>query len=181
MALIALRPGRDLHPRMQVERHFEFRHCGPERAVLGNVVVDGRIRHVLLRKTVDHGALEPQFADAARQFRRSGVGVLHGQRREAPKAVRMPGHGLGDGVIALLRHADRLLGVQDALNAGRIEGQQCELDAGLVHGVETSGTDIKYLHGEVVPATGVAGEAARLRQRLRDRHVFLERNFSLHR
>ena len=72
-------------------------------------------------------------------------GILHGQRGESAVAVGMADHGLGDGVVALPGHFDRLTGVENPLHTRGVHGQQGELDAGLVHVAEPPGADIHEL------------------------------------
>ena len=103
MALIDLGVARQRIARMQIERHVEPLDRRPERPVLRQVVIDRGLRVADLRKAVDQRAAKAELLDAAFEFARRAVGVLHRQRGEALKAVRPLAHLFGEIIVGLAR------------------------------------------------------------------------------
>ena len=61
MAFVGFGLRRDGQPGVQINRYVELGHRGPERPECGQVVIDRRVRHVLLGKAVDHRAFEAEL------------------------------------------------------------------------------------------------------------------------
>src|ERR1700691_634570 len=95
VSLVGFGASGNLHPGMQIKWNVQVGHGGPEGPVFGNIKVDCGIRSVLLRETIDQGALETEILDAADEFLRSGIGILHGEGCKSSKVVWMSGNRLG--------------------------------------------------------------------------------------
>lgn len=165
---------------MQVDRHVELGDRRPEAAVFGNVVVDRAVGDVLLGEAVHHRALEAHVLHATREFRRGGVGVLHRQGGEGAVALRVENRRFGHLVVAGAGDGDRLLGVEDGLDARSVERENGVVDPVRGHPVEPLAAEIEDLAGEVLPMARAAGVVARLRERLLDGHMLFERNLVFH-
>src|SRR5262245_5949199 len=86
MAFVDSRLRRQRITRMQIKRHIETLHRGPEFVEAGMVVEIDLCSH--LRESVDERALEPEVADAAGQLRGRRFGILHRQSRNTDQPVR---------------------------------------------------------------------------------------------
>jgi len=93
----------------------------------------------------------------------------------------MLGDRIGQPVVALLGDLDRLVGVEDGLDARRVDRQERVLDAGPVHPLDAHVVGVEDLPREHVVVRALAGEVLGLRQSLLDRHMLLECDLSLHR
>ena len=136
---------------MQIERHVELFDHLPERPVLLEVVVHGRVEVADLREAVDQRALESKLLDAALQLARRQIGILHRQRRQSLKAVRPLRHLLGQIVVGLAGDLVRLPGIRNALDGRRVERQQHHLDAVLVHQSNPPVVQIEHAGPHLLP------------------------------
>ena len=87
---------------MKVEGNIQLRNGGPEASIVGNVVVNRRIRNIFLREAVDQGSFEAEFFDAAYQFTGCRIGILHWERGKGRKPSRVSGDSLGHAVVGAL-------------------------------------------------------------------------------
>ena len=107
MAFIDLGVARQRIARVQIERHVEPLDRRPERPVLRQIVIDGGVGVADLREAVDQRAAEAELLDAALEFARRDLGILHRQRGKALETVRPLGHLFGEIIVGAARHLVR--------------------------------------------------------------------------
>ncbi len=178
MAFVHFRPARQRVARVQIERHVERLDRAPERPVLRQVVIEHGVRRAGLGKAVDQRADKAELLDAARQFRGSGLRVLHRQRGKGGKAAGALGALVGEHVVGLARHRDGALDVVDRLDRRRVERQDHHFDAVFVHLGKAHVLDVDEPRPELLP--DVRAEHLGVAERCLDGEVLLERDLALH-
>jgi hypothetical protein len=131
-----------------------------------------------LREAVDQRAPETEILDAAHELRRSAVGVLHRQCRNADEAIRPLCDLLRQHVVRLARHIYRPLDIGDRLDGRGIERRDHDLDAGGIHKSQPLVLEIEEARTQFRPHMGA--EDLRIAERGRGREMILERDFPLH-
>jgi hypothetical protein len=92
-------------------------------------------------------ALEPEFLHRTLELVGGFARIPHRHRGETAEARGMFGDPPGQRIVDRLRLADRRRGVALALNPRLEQRQHCEVDTGLVHGVETQHVDLRQSLG----------------------------------
>ncbi len=139
--------------RVQVDRDAELFRAFQDRPVEFVVEIAAAV------VAVDDRAGKFLLADAPLQFLRRLVGRRRRQRGEAADAGRMPLHAVGEVVVGVARHRDRIGGFH-LLDAGRGERDHLHVDAGSVHQRDAPGADVAEFADE--PGHTVAGVPALL-------------------
>ncbi|MNV47430.1 hypothetical protein D3C71_1393000 [compost metagenome] len=123
--------------------------------------------------------MKAQLIHAALQFARGGFRVLHRQRGESAEARGVALDLLGQHIVGSLRDFDSTLRIGNALHGRRIEREDRELRAPLVHLREALLLEIEQVALQALPHLG-AGVDLRVGNREVDREMLFERNLVLH-
>ena len=137
--------------RMKVKGYIKLGYLPPETTVCRDVVIDAGIGFVFLGKPVDQRSLESEVFDAASEFGRCGLRILHRQRGESCKAIRALGHQFGQFVVGAPGKVNRFLGVQYRLHRRRVQRHDGEFDAVLVHFSQAYVAQVEDLALEGIP------------------------------
>ena len=122
-------------PRVKIERHVQFFHFRPEWLALRLVHVLDGVGVPNVGEAVHEDAHKAQLFDTALGFRRSSFGVLH---RNAAHRTKPSGVWAGcvfrvDLVVDFSRGVDCGGGVEDTLDPGHCERDNCQRYPSLVH------------------------------------------------
>jgi hypothetical protein len=152
---------------------------GPEIGELRGVVVNHVAGIADLRKTVDQKAVETQLRHTPFQFARGGFRVLHRQCGEAAETRRVPLDLLGEYVVGLAGDEDRLLRVGNGLHRRRIQREDREGRAPLVHLFKALLLEVEQVRFQIHPHLG-AGVDLRVFDRQIDGEMLFQRNLVFH-
>ena len=133
MPFVDLRPGRQRVARVQVERNVELFDRGPERPIALEIVVGRGVGIADLGKAVGERAAEAEITYAAFELGNGELRILHRQRSECRKTVRPLADLFGQQVIRLAGNFVRSLWVGDCLHGRRVEREDHDRHAVLVH------------------------------------------------
>src|SRR5665213_366805 len=92
----------------------------------------------------------------------------------------MPRYGLGHVIVGLSCQLDGAGQIEDALHAGRVEGQDGKINPVAIHPLKPLVLEVEDLTREIVPLTRFTGNNAISFQRLGDRTMLFEGDFLLH-
>ena len=121
---------------MEVDRHVQRLGALEDRPKL-LVVVEPAVG-----QTVDHRALKPQLGHGAFKFVGGGTGVRGGQRGETGEAVGMGADSLMQMVVGDASEANRAGRVSHLLHGRSGVGDHLDVDAGLVHLLDSPGSQV---------------------------------------
>ena len=179
MSFVDLRPGRQRVARMQVERHVELLDRGPERPISLEVVVGRRVGIADLGEAVGERAAEAEIAHAALEFADGELRVLHRQRGERRKTVRPLRHLLGQKIVGLARDFVGSLRVGDCLHGRRVEREDHDLHAVLVHLGEPLVVKIEEPRAQLRP-DALGEKALGIADRVLDGEMLFQPDLALH-
>src|SRR5688572_5741770 len=133
MTLIDLAAPRQWVSWMKIKRHIEtFDDC-PERKVLRDVQINGRVPFGYLRKSVDQSAFESELLHAASQFPDCGIRILHRKRCKCRETIRPLLNVFGENIVSFSRDLNCAFGIWNRLNGWGVQRDDHPLDSVSVH------------------------------------------------